>query len=128
MPKHSSRVQRVAREIQRELAVLLRDAVKDPRLGMITLTDVEVSQDYAHAKVFYTSLSGDAAPETARGLKHAAPFLRSQLSQRLKLRVVPELRFVYDSSVEGGMRLSQLIDEAVASDRSHERGSGEEET
>jgi ribosome-binding factor A len=126
MPKHNSRVQRVAREIQRELAVLIREEVKDPRVGMITLTDVEVSQDYAHAKVFYTSLAGDAAPETARGLKHAAPFLRSQLSQRLKLRVVPDLRFVYDSSVEGGMRLSQLIDEAVASDRS--RGESSDET
>lgn len=126
MPKHNSRVQRVAREIQRELAVLIREEVKDPRVGMITLTDVEVSQDYAHAKVFYTSLAGDAAPETARGLKHAAPFLRSQLSQRLKLRVVPDLRFVYDNSVEGGMRLSQLIDEAVASDRS--RGDSSDET
>lgn len=118
MPKDFSRTQRIARQIQRELAELMRDEVKDPRVSMITITDVEVSLDYTHAKVYYTRLSATSEdPETARGLKRVAPFLRSRLAQALKLRVVPELRFAFDTSIDSGMRLSQLIDEAVASDR-----------
>ena len=91
--------------------------MKDPRVGMITITDVEVTQDYAHAKVFFTSL-GDAArvEATTAALQHAAGFLRSELAHRLKLRIVPQLRFEYDVSVERGTRLSRLIDEAVATD------------
>jgi ribosome-binding factor A len=84
---------------------------------MITLTDVEVSADVGHAKVYFTLL-GDAArvEETTTALTHAAGFLRSQLSHRMKLRVVPQLTFKYDASVERGARLSQLIDAAVAED------------
>lgn len=84
---------------------------------MITITDVEVSQDHAHAKVFFTLL-GDAAriEETAGALQHAAGFLRSELAHRVKLRTVPHLQFKYDASVERGARLSRLIDAAVASD------------
>jgi len=84
---------------------------------MITLTEVEVSRDLSHAKVYFTLL-GDAErlAETADGLAHAAGFLRSELSHRLQLRVVPELHFAHDASVERGMRLSQLIDRAVAAD------------
>lgn len=115
MPKDYSRTLRIADQIQRELADLIHNELKDPRIGLITLTGVEVSHDYAHAKVFYTSL-GNAGDNflTAKGLEHSAGFLRSQLSHRLKLRVVPQLHFIYDESVERGMRLSQLIDEAVA--------------
>jgi len=115
MPKDYSRTLRIADQIQRELADLIHNELKDPRIGLITLTGVEVSHDYAHAKVFYTSL-GSAGDNflTDKGLEHSAGFLRSQLSHRLKLRVVPQLHFIYDESVERGMRLSQLIDEAVA--------------
>jgi ribosome-binding factor A len=115
MPKDYSRALRIADQIQRELADLIRNEIKDPRVGMLTLTGVEVSQDYAHAKVFYTSLRGENDNFLiSNGLEHAAGFLRSQLSHRLKLRVVPQLHFVYDNSIERGVRLSQLIDEAVA--------------
>jgi ribosome-binding factor A len=115
MPKDYSRSLRIADQIQRELADLIRNELKDPRVGMLTLTGVEVSQDYAHAKVFYTSLRSESDNFLiSNGLEHAAGFLRSQLSHRLKLRVVPQLHFVYDNSIERGVRLSQLIDEAVA--------------
>jgi len=124
MPRDYSRALRIAEQIQRELADLIRLEVKDPRVGMVTLTDVEVTSDYAHAKVFFTTLGtpGQIA-ETATGLERAAGFLRSQLSKRIKLRSVPQLHFVYDESVARGARLSQLIDRAVASsdDGSDER-------
>jgi len=115
MPKDYSRSLRIADQIQRELADLIRNELKDPRIGMITLTGVEVSLDYTHAKVFYTTLGSESDNFlTDKGLEHAAGFLRSHLLHRLKLRVVPQLHFIYDVSVERGMRLSQLIDEAVA--------------
>ena len=117
MPKDYSRSQRIAEQIQRELAELIRFELKDPRVtGLVTITDVEVSQDQAHAKVFFTLL-GDAAQieEATAGFTRAAGFLRSQLSQRMKLRTVPTLEFKYDASVERGMKLSRLIDEAVGS-------------
>ncbi|MEE9222019.1 MAG: 30S ribosome-binding factor RbfA [Nitrosomonadaceae bacterium] len=117
MPKGYSRTLRIADQIQRELADLIRNELKDRRVGMITLTDVEVSQDYAHAKIFYTTLgSKEDNFLTDKGLEHATGFLRSQLSHRLRLRVVPQLHFIYDESVERGIRLSQLIDKAVEQD------------
>lgn len=114
MSRNAPRLRRVAEQIRRELAELIRLEVKDPRVGMVTLTDVEVTADYAHAKVFFTLLGSEQAlRETAHALEHAAGFLRTQLSHRLRLRTVPQLRFVYDASVERGLRLSRLIDEAV---------------
>ena len=112
---NQQRLRRVADQIQRELSGLLRAELKDPRVGMITLTGVEVSPDLAHAKVFFTTLGdAEALARSEKGLKRAAGFLRSELGHRLKLRVTPELRFVHDASVERGVRLSRLIDDAVA--------------
>lgn len=114
-----SRTDRVAEQIRRDLVALLRQ-VKDPRLAralpLLTLTDVEVTADYAHAKVFYTLLVDVEKREAiARGLAHAAGFLRRELGRRLHIHTIPELTFVFDHSVEEGSRLSQLIDLAVAS-------------
>jgi ribosome-binding factor A len=122
VPKDFPRSRRIAGQIQRELPDIIRLELKDPRVGMITLTDVEVTTDNAHARVYFTLL-GDAArvKETAAGLRHAAGYLRSQLAQRLKARIVPELHFEYDASVERGARLSQLIDMAVADDARRKR-------
>ena len=116
MPKDFSRTDRVAEQIQRELAELIRLEVKDPRVRMVTLTAVEVSADYSHAKVYYTALEGESK-QLQQGLERASGFLRSQLAHAMKLRVIPQLHFAYDTSVERGARLSQLIDDAVASDR-----------
>jgi ribosome-binding factor A len=116
--RHSQRAQRVADQVQRELAVLLRDEVKDPRVGRITITSVEVSADLSHAKIFFTHLAGrEHADEAVHALQHAAGFLRTELSHRLELYSVPQLHFAYDDSIESGMRISQLIDAAVAADR-----------
>jgi ribosome-binding factor A len=111
---NQQRMRRVADQIQRELSGLLRVELKDPRVGLITLTGVEVSPDLEHAKVFFTTL-GDAQSllETVAGLEHASGFLRTQLGRRLRLRVTPELHFRHDASIERGARLSQLIDAAV---------------
>lgn len=115
MPKDHSRPHRVAEQIQRELAELLQLELKDPRVGMVTLTGVEVTPDYAHAKVYFTLLNqGHPLEETLVGLNRAAGFLRSQLAHRMRLRIVPQLHFVFDSSVERGVQLTHLIDDAVA--------------
>ncbi len=116
MAKNPSRLGRIGDQIQKDLAELIRTEVKDPRIGMITITGVEVSSDYHHAKVFFTTLGGsEAVAKAADGLHHASGFLRFQLAKGLKLRLVPELHFVYDESVERGIRLSNLIDDAIAS-------------
>lgn len=114
MPKDFSRTQRVADQIQRELATLIQNEMMDPRVGMITVTGVEVTRDYAYAKIFFTLLNEPQNIQLAEeGLKRASGFLRSQLAHRIKLRVAPQLQFIYDESVERGVRLSRLIDEAV---------------
>jgi ribosome-binding factor A len=117
MAKEFARSQRVAEQIQRELADLLQFEVKDPRVSMVTVTEVEVSGDLAHAKVFFSA--AENPPELLQGLQKAAGFLRSQLSERMLMRSVPQLHFVYDASIERGMKLSRLIDDAVAQDKSH---------
>jgi ribosome-binding factor A len=117
MKKHSQRAQRVGEQIQRELAQLLREEVKDPRVGRVTITAVEVSPDLSHAKVFVTDLAGrERADESVRALTRTAGFLRKELAHRMQLYSVPQLHFAYDDSIESGIRLSKLIDEAVAAD------------
>ncbi len=116
MPKGYTRTDRIAEQIQREVAQLLRLDVKDPRVRMITLTGVEVTKDYSHAKVFYTTLDG-VSDAVQQGLEHASGYLRSQLAHSMKLRIMPQLHFIYDPSIERGAHLSQLIDQAVASDK-----------
>jgi ribosome-binding factor A len=110
----AARGARIADQIQRELAEIIRLEVRDPRVGLVTLTGVELSRDQSHAKVFFTTLGPESAAEEAgEGLQRAAGFLRSELAHRLTTRKVPELHFHFDESVERGVRLSRLIDEAV---------------
>ena len=115
---NSARADRIAQQIQREVAELVRLEIKDPRVRLVTITGVEVAGDYSHAKLYFTRLDGKQK-EALQGLEHACGFLRSRLAHSLKLRVMPQLHFVYDSSVERGSHLSQLIDHAVASDKLH---------
>jgi len=110
-----ARRQRIADQIQRELAEILRTELKDPRVTMITLTGVEVTPDLAHAKVFFSTLGDEAErPKILEGLRSAAGFMRSLLGRRLRTHMTPELHFEFDPSIERGMRLSRLIDEAVS--------------
>ena len=108
--KRSGRPEKLGDLIQRELSDLLYRELRDPRVGMVTITAVDVSPDLSHAKVFFTTLSKEHVDEARRGLQRAAGFLRSQLARRIRLYTTPELRFVYDESVERGDRLSRLID------------------
>ena len=111
----TARSARIADQIQRSLAELIRTELRDPRVGLITLTGVELSRDQSHAKVFFTVLGAQSASaEVGEGLQAAAGFLRTHLAHRLTTRKVPELHFEFDESVERGVRLSRLIDEAVA--------------
>ena len=130
MAKEFSRATRVAEQMQRELADLLQFEVKDPRVGMVTITAVEVTGDMAHAKIFYSapqSSSAQAMPNDANraktlqsiqnGLEKSSGFLRSQVAKRMLLRTVPQLHFVYDESIDIGMKMAQLIDAARATDK-----------
>ena len=109
MKRSSGRAQKLGDLMQRELSELLQRELRDPRVGMITLTGVDVSPDFSHAKVFFTLLDKDNLEQAKDGLKRAAGFLRSQLAKRIKLYTMPELRFEYDESVERGDRISRLI-------------------
>jgi ribosome-binding factor A len=122
VPKDFPRSRRIAEQVQRELSDIIRLELKDPRVGMITLTDVEMTPDNAHARVYFTLL-GDASriEEAQAGLQHAAGYLRTELAHRLKIRVVPQLHFEYDASVERGIRLYKLIETAVAEDARRRR-------
>ena len=124
MPKDYPRTRRIAEQIQRELADLIRLELKDPRVPqLLTVTDVEVSADQSHAKVFFTLLGDERQiADTTEGLARAAGFLRTQLAQRMKLRTIPQLEFKYDASVERGMKLSRLIDEAVGGSKKDSSG------
>ena len=110
-----ARSDRVAEQIRRDLAAIIRSELKDPRIGMISISAVEVTADYAHATVFFTSMTErGAVPTILAGLAKAAGFLRMQLGKRIKIHQVPELHFKFDESLERGISLSQLIDEANA--------------
>ncbi len=108
----NNRTERVAESIKRELAQLIQLEVKDPRLGIVTVTAVKVSKDLSHAKVYVTFIQSDLnKPEEAlKVLREASAYLRTVLSQRVKLRIAPQLNFVYDESIEHGRHLSNLID------------------
>ncbi|MBK5914743.1 30S ribosome-binding factor RbfA [Rhodocyclus purpureus] len=113
--KSFSRKDRVAEQIRREVAELIRSEVKDPRVGMVSITGVELTPDYAHAKVFYSTLAdGEHQPAVQKGLDTAAGFLRRELFRRVRVHTTPQLHFVHDRSLERGADLSKLIQEAVA--------------
>lgn len=113
MPKKRStpeRINRIADQIQRDLSEMItRGEVKDPRIGFVTLQSVELTPDYAHAKVWFTTLSGD--PKVSHtALNHAAGHLRNLLFKRLHIHTVPTLHFIFDETLEKAVELSQLID------------------
>lgn len=108
-----ARSDRVKEQLLRELAELIRKDLKDPRVGFVTLTEVEVTRDYAHAKVYFTVLDEVTRKETQKILDHSIGFLRKQLGKRIRLFNTPQLHFVYDEAVVRGMNLSRLIDQVA---------------
>ena len=127
MAKEFSRTQRVSQEMQKEIAIILQREVKDPRIGMVTVSGVEVSRDLAYAKVFVTFLN-DSDPNAVRvGLKalhEASGFIRMLIGKAMRLRVVPELTFSYDNSLVEGMRMSILVTSVVKNDVERRAASG----
>ncbi|MDG2953343.1 30S ribosome-binding factor RbfA [Bisgaard Taxon 10/6] len=119
MSREFSRADRVAQELQKEVAIILQREVKDPRIGMVTVSDVEVSRDLAYAKIFVTFLfdnDPEAIKQGMKGLEKASPYIRSLLGKAMRLRIVPELRFVYDESLVEGMRMSNLVSSVIKND------------
>lgn len=117
---------RVADQIQRDLSELISFELKDPRIGMITLTEVQLTPDYAHAKIYFTTLVDDPKQieKTHAGLVAAAGFLRNQLGKRLHIHTLPSLHFVHDTSTTRGLAMSQLIDQANAVRAVDDEGAG----
>lgn len=121
MAKSFSRTQRVGHELQKEIAIILQREIKDPRLGMVTVSGVDMSRDLSYAKVFVTFLY-DSDPEVVtQGLKvlnDATGYIRSLVGKAMQLRIIPELKFVYDESLVEGMRMSNLVSEVIHKDES----------
>lgn len=129
MVQEFDRSQRVADFLMRELAQLIQRSLRDPRIGMVSVNDVEVSRDLAHARVyvsFMEAASGQEARPLVDVLNRAAGFMRTEIARRSTMRTVPRLRFHYDASSGQGRRLSKLIEEAVATDRSRRMDSNDD--
>ena len=124
MPKEFSRTQRIADQIQRELAQLVQTGLQDPRIGMVTINDVRVSRDMGYADVYITVLTAEELNEHSEEIKvtldvlnKAAGFLRNELGRAIQIRMVPHLRFYFDKTVGEGRRMSTLIDQARTKDQ-----------
>jgi len=116
MPAEFSRTRRVGEQIQRDLAELIRSEVRDPRLGMVTVNHVNVSRDMSYAKVFITVMGEPESREVSLSiLNKMSGYLRSQIGRRMKLRIIPELKFVYDESIDRGARIDSLLKNAAPS-------------
>lgn len=117
MPREFSRHQRLGSEVLRTLSELLRFETKDPRLQGVSLTSVDLSRDFSVARVYFSLLNPADSPEPAlEGLQRASGYLRGKLGSAIKIRHVPELRFIHDDSAEHGAKISQLIDDALRAD------------
>lgn len=122
MAKEYSRTQRIGDQMQRELAQMIPREVRDPRLGFVTITAVDVSRDLGHAKIFITLMGENSAEKVGLNLEilnEAAGYLRMLLGKSMKLRSVPQLHFHFDASISRGAHLSALIERAVAEDSKH---------
>ena len=118
----SPRSQRVAESIHKEISALLVKGLKDPRLGFVTITAVEMTSDLGMARIFFTVMGDEKARrETTAGLKSAVPFLRREVGQRLRMRHAPELVFQYDTSIDYGNRIEELI-RKIHTDQNDDQG------
>ena len=129
MPREFFRSDRVAAQLQRELAELLRSEFKNPKLGLVTLSDVEVTRDMSLIKAYVSFLGSSETPQQCvKTLNQHASKLRHALSSRIRLRVMPDLRFIHDDSIDRGMRMEELLGSIKASHPADEDGEAEEET
>lgn len=118
MPKEFSRTRRVGELVKRELAALIASELNDPRVGLVTITAVDVTKDLRQARIHVTGLgSKDEIQSSVNALNNAAGFLRRSLSRNMEMRVTPTLRFSYDASIDRGMAMSALIERVCADDK-----------
>ncbi len=117
MPYDYSRTDRIGEQIKRELSMLIRNEIKDPRVSMVSILDVEITKDLSKAKVYFDALNQDEHEACEKGLNSAAGFLRRELGHTIKLRNTPSLTFIYDDTEQKANDLSVLIDKAVSSDK-----------
>lgn len=114
----SQRAQRVAEAIHKEISSLLIKGLKDPRIGFVTITSVDVTSDLRLAKIYYTLMANEAErSQTQSGLDSCSPFIRQHLGRQMRLRFVPELRFEYDASFDYGQKIEKLLSEVRTDDR-----------
>lgn len=127
MAREFARTDRVSQEIQKEVAMIIQREIKDPRLGMVTVNAVELTRDLAYAKIFVTffTLEGQNVDQSAEILNEASSYIRTLLAKRIKARIMPELRFVYDKSMAEGVRMTNLVNKAVAADEKNHQGEDE---
>lgn len=116
-PRDFKRSERVAGQLRRDLAKLIQKEIKDPDVGFVSVSDVEVTRDLSHAKVFVTVFDPEKSEKSLKALRKASVFLRLRLGQELRLRHVPELHFVHDDSVEKGSRMDEMISRALNADK-----------
>lgn len=129
MAKEYSRASRVSQQVQKELARILQQEVKDPRIGMVTISGVDITRDLAYATVYVTFFTvGDQTnDESLEGLNAAAGYVRRLLGKAMKLRIVPEVRFTFDQTLTEGLRISELVSGAVKNDKVKLKEAGREE-
>jgi len=113
-----SRTDRISSSIQKALAQIIRDEVKDPRVGMVTIQEVRTVRDLSQAKVYFTVMDEEQGKDVQKALQNAAGFIRHQLGRQVQLRTVPQLIFVYDTSISYGNNLQQLLEDTIRKDES----------
>jgi ribosome-binding factor A len=124
MPREFLRSDRMAEQLRRELAEIIQDEIKDPRVGFLSFTEVRMSRDLSHAVVYCSVLDSEQLHESIEVLNRAAGFIRKSIGRRIRARIVPTLKFVADESVIRGAMMDELISEAIESDK---KNSGDED-
>ena len=119
MAKEYSRTSRDSQQVQKELARILQQEVKDPRIGMVTISGVDITRDLAYATVFVTffTIGEQTNDESLKGLNAASGYIRRLLGKAMRLRIVPEVRFCFDETLTEGLRISELVSGAVKNDK-----------
>jgi len=125
MPREFSRSDRMAEQLRRELAEIIQDEIKDPRVGFLSFTEVRMSRDLSHAVIYCSVLNSEQLEESIEILNSAAGFIRKSIGRRIRARIVPTLKFVADESIMRGAAMDELISEAIKSDQRSGEGSGE---
>lgn len=126
MPREFLRSERMAEQLRRELAEIIQDEIKDPRVGFLSFTEVRMSRDLSHAVVYCSVLNSEGLHESVDVLNRAVGFIRRSIARRIRARIVPTLKFVADESIVRGAEMDELISEAIKSDETHDNKDSED--